>query len=121
MSKMFEMLQQAQRDQELLRQSAPQSALHSRNKDVLQRAGKDEQLFDIPVVPEAPALEAAPVPSGFSRGEAYKLMQQLFMSPNSVSPRTVVFCGVEEEGGCDGAWLQKGHNYSRGTEGTWIA
>jgi hypothetical protein len=101
MSKMFEMLQQAQRDQELLRQSAPQAALHSRNKDVLQRAGKDEQLFEIPVVPDAPTLEAAPVPSGFSRGEAYKLMQLLFMSPNSVAPRTVVFCGVDEEGGCD--------------------
>ncbi len=101
MSKMFEMLQQAQRDQELLRQSAPQALHHSRNSDVLQRSGKDEQLFQIPTVPDVAPPEPAPMPAGFSRGEAYKLMQQLFMSPNSVAPRSVVFCGVDEEGGCD--------------------
>lgn len=101
MSKMFEMLQQAQRDQELLRQTTPQAMHHSRNSDVLQRSGKDEQLFELPTVRDVAPPEPAPMPAGFSRGEAYKLMQQLFMSPNSVAPRSVVFCGVDEEGGCD--------------------
>jgi len=66
MSKIFEMLQQAQRDQELLKQSAPQAAIHSRNLDALHRAGRDQQLFDIPSVPEAIQTELAPPPTGFS-------------------------------------------------------
>ncbi len=99
MSKIFEMLQQAQRDQELLRQSAPPAAIHSRSLDILRLAGKEEQLFDLPIVPETSETEPAPPPGGFSRGETYKLVQHLFMAANSVSPRTVMFCGVEEGGG----------------------
>ena len=52
MSRMFELLQQAQRDQELLKQSAPPAANHSRNLDVLHRAGMDQQLFNIPSAAE---------------------------------------------------------------------
>src|SRR6266852_9375720 len=103
MSKMFEMLQQAQRDQELLRQSAPVPANHSRNLDVLHRAGMDQQLFDIPLVPETPLTEQAPPPTGFSHGETFKLIQHIFLVANSVSPRAVVFCGMDEEGGRD--WI----------------
>jgi hypothetical protein len=103
MSKMFEMLQQAQRDHELLKQSAPLAAIHSRNLDVLHRAGKDQQLFDIPLVPETSQTDPTPPPTGFSRGETFKLIQQLFLPANSVSPRAVVFCGVDEEGGGD--WI----------------
>ena len=103
MSKMFEMLQQAQRDQELLKQSAPLPAIHSRNLDVLHRSGKGQQLFDIPSVPEAIQTEPTPPLTGFSRGETFKLIQHLFLSANSVSPRAVVFCGVQKEGGND--WI----------------
>jgi Mrp family chromosome partitioning ATPase len=103
MSKMFEMLQQAQRDQELLRQSAPVPANHSRNLDVLHRAGMDAQLFNIPLVPEAPQTEPSPPPTGFSHAETFKLIQHLFLVANSVSPRVVVFCGVDEEEGRD--WI----------------
>ena len=60
MSKMFELLQQAQRDQELLRLSGPSPTIHTRNLDVLQRAGMDQQLFDIPSMPEV--VEADPEP-----------------------------------------------------------
>ncbi len=103
MSKMFEMLQQAQRDQELLKQSVPSAAIRSRNLDVLHRSGMDQQLFDIPLVPETSQNEPGPPPAGFSRGETFKLIQQLFLTVNSVSPRAVVFCGVDEEVGRD--WI----------------
>jgi Mrp family chromosome partitioning ATPase len=104
MSKMFEMLQQAQRDQELLKQSAPLPAVHSRNLDVLHRAGKDQQLFDVPSLPDAAQTEPAPpLSGGFSRAETYKLIQHLFLAPNPLSPRAVVFCGVDKEGGRD--WI----------------
>ncbi len=103
MSKIFEMLQQAQRDQELLKQSVPPAAIRSRNLDVLHRSGMDQQLFDVPLVPETSQNEPAPAPAGFSRGETFKLIQHLFLTVNSVSPRAVVFCGVDEEGGRD--WI----------------
>jgi hypothetical protein len=103
MSKIFEMLQQAQRDHELLNQSAPLASIHSRNLDVLHRAGKDQQLFDIPLVPETSQTEPALPQTGFSRGETFKLIQHLFLASNPVSPRAVVFCGVDEEGGGD--WI----------------
>ncbi len=103
MSKMFEMLQQAQRDQELLRQSAPPAANHSRNLDVLHRAGKDQQLFDLPLVSETSQTDPEPPPTGFSRGETYKFVQHLFMAASSMSPRAVVFCGVDNEEGRD--WI----------------
>lgn len=100
MSRMFEMLQKAQRDQELLKLASPQAALHSRNLDVLHHAGKDQQIFDIPPLQDdaQTAPEPAPPPNGFSRGETYKLIQQLFLSPNHASPRAVVFCGVDADG-----------------------
>ncbi len=108
MSKIFEMLQQAQRDQELLKQSAPQAAIHSRNLDALHRAGRDQQLFDIPSVPEAIQTELAPPPTGFSRGETYKLIQHLFLATNPASPRAIMFCGVNQEVGRDGICAQAG-------------
>jgi Mrp family chromosome partitioning ATPase len=95
MSKMFEMLQQAQRDQELFKQSTPLAALHSRNLEALHRAGRDQQLFDVPPVPEVLQTDPEPPPAGFSRGETHKLIQHLFLTANSVAPRVVVFCGVD--------------------------
>lgn len=103
MSKMFEMLQQAQRDQELLKLSAPPAAIHSRNMDVLHRAGKDQQLFDIPTVPVDVQAEPVPPPNGFSRAETFKLVQHLFPASNPTAPRAVVFCGVDKELGRD--WI----------------
>ena len=103
MSKIFEMLQQAQQDQELLKQSAPLATIYSRNLEALHRAGKDQQLFNIPSVQEAVQTEPAPPLTGFPRGETYKLIQHLFLAPNPVSPKAVVFCGVDKEGGRD--WI----------------
>src|SRR5579863_6254818 len=103
MSRMFELLQQAQRDHELLKQSVPLSANHSRNLDVLHRAGMDEQLFSVTSAPEALQAEPAPPASGFSRGETYKLVQHLFADTDPVSPRAVVFCGVDQVKGRD--WI----------------
>jgi hypothetical protein len=101
MSKMFEILQQTQRDQELLKQYAAPAAIHRRNMDVMHRAGKDQQLFDIPPVPDAFQTEPAPLLAGFLRGETYKLVRHLFMPANTVPPRAVVFCGVDKEAGRD--------------------
>ena len=101
MSKMFEMLQQAQRDRDLLKQSSPAPAIHSRNLDVLHRAGKDQHLFEIPSVPETSQTEQAPPSAGPSRGETFKLVQQLFLVPNPLSPRAVVFCAADKDGGRD--------------------
>jgi hypothetical protein len=103
MSKMFELLQQAQRDQELLRLSGPSPAIHSRNVDVLQRAGMDQQLFDIPALPEVIESDPAPPFTGTSRSETNKLVKQLFLGVNHASPRAVVFCGVDKERGRD--WI----------------
>jgi protein-tyrosine kinase len=101
MSKMFEMLQQAQRDRDLLKQSSPATAIHSRNLDVLHRAGKDQHLFEIPSVPETIQAEQAPSSAAPSRGETFKLVQQLFLVPNPMSPRAVVFCAADKDGGRD--------------------
>ena len=103
MSKMFELLQQAQRDQELLRQSTPTPSIHSRNLDVLRRTGMDEQLFDIPAMPEKVEADPAPLMSGVSNTETHKLVKQLFLSVNHAAPRAVVFCGVDLERGRD--WI----------------
>jgi Mrp family chromosome partitioning ATPase len=103
MSKIFEMLQQAQQDQELLKQSAPLATIYSRNLEALRRAGKDQQLFNIPSVQETVQTESAAPLTGFPRGETYKLIQHLFLAPNPVSPKAVVFCGVDKEGGRD--WI----------------
>jgi hypothetical protein len=101
MSKMFEMLQQAQRDRDLLKQSSPAAAIHSRNVDVLHRAGKDQHLFELPSAPETLQTEQTPPSAGPSRGETFKLVQQLFLVPNSMSPRAVVFCAADKDGGRD--------------------
>jgi Mrp family chromosome partitioning ATPase len=101
MSKMFELLQQAQQDQELLKQSAPAATIYSRNLDALRRAGRDQQIFDIPSVQETVQTEPAPPPAGIPLGETYKLIQHLFLAPNLVSPKAVVFCSADKEGGDD--------------------
>ncbi len=103
MSKIFEMLQQAQQDQALLKQSAPLATIYSRNLDALRRAGKDQQLFDIPSVQEVVQTEPAPPLTGLPRGETYKLVQHLFLTPNPMPPKAVVFCGVDKEAGRD--WI----------------
>jgi len=106
MSKTFEMLQQVQRDQELLKQSPPPPPIYSRNLDVLHRAGKDQQLFDIPAVMEPQQTDPAPSPTSSSRGETFQLIQRLFLAPNPSSPRAVVFCAVDEGGGHDSICAQ---------------
>src|ERR1700688_4557149 len=101
MSKMFEMLQRAQGGQAVLKQSSRAAAIHSRNLDVLHRAGKDQHLFEIPSVPENLQAEQASPSAGPSRGETFKLVQQLFLVPNPLSPRAVVFCAADKDGGRD--------------------
>jgi hypothetical protein len=97
MSRIFEMLRQAQRDQALPMRASQQAASNSRNFDVLHQAGKDRQLFEIPAPAVAAPLHLAPPPAGLFRGETFKLVHQLFLTTASPARRSVAFCAVEPE------------------------
>jgi Mrp family chromosome partitioning ATPase len=95
MSRIFEMLRQAQRDQELLKRASQPAVSNSRNFHVLHQAGKDQQLFESPAPSVAAPPQLAPPPAGIFRGETFKLVQQLFLTTGSPAPRSVAFCAVE--------------------------
>jgi len=104
MSKIFEMLRQAQRDQALLKQTFPSAQSNSQNYEVLQQNGKDEQLFEVSGHAAAlPSGQAAPSPTGVFRGETFKLVQQLFLVPDCPAPRVLAFCAVEQ--GNERGWI----------------
>jgi capsular exopolysaccharide synthesis family protein len=77
----------------------------SRNFELLQRAEKEDQLEQPSVRPAPPTdgnrsrlkLEA------LTREEALKLVQRVFFSPNAHGPRAVVFSGVEH--GAGSSWV----------------
>jgi hypothetical protein len=96
MSKIFEMLRQAQRDQDLLKIASQPAVSNSRNFDVLHQAGKGQQLFESPAPSVAAPPKLAPPPAGIFRGETLKLVQQLFLAPDCLAPRALVFCAVEQ-------------------------
>jgi hypothetical protein len=103
MSRMFELLRQSQRDEALLKRAAPSSTSHSKNFEILLRSGMNEQLLER--VPSAAALKAGfvPAPSGIPRGEAFKIVQQLYLAPGCPSPGVLVFCAVEH--GHERGWI----------------
>ena len=104
MSKIFEMLRQAQRDQALLKQTSPSVQTNSQNFEVLHLSGKDEELFSVSAQVATPEPEVvAPSPTGVFRGETFKLVQQLFLAQDCPSPRVLVFCAVEQ--GHERGWI----------------
>jgi protein-tyrosine kinase len=99
MSRIFELLRQAQLDGALLqRPVAPTGATNSRNFELLRQAQKDELLFEGTESPAAVPTELAPPrPAEYSGGgETFKLVQRLFLADGAVAPRAVVFCAVEQ-------------------------
>lgn len=104
MSRMFELLRQAQRDQSLLKRPSPLVTTHSQNFEVLLRSGLDDQLFETEPVPAAASTAlVSPAPGGILRGETAKLVQQLFFTPGCPSPKVLVFCAVEQ--GHERGWI----------------
>jgi protein-tyrosine kinase len=104
MSKIFEMLRQAQRDQALLKQTSPSVQANSQNFEVLHLSGKDEELFHVSgsVVTQDSEV-VPPSPTGVFRGETFKLVQHLYLAQDCPSPRVLVFCAVEQ--GHERGWI----------------
>lgn len=91
----------------------------SRNFELLRRAEKEHELLGVPAPAPAPVPVAVTpkVSAGASRREVseeaqvemlireeeLKLVQRLFLLPNSNSPSAVVFSGVDQTQGC--AWI----------------
>jgi Mrp family chromosome partitioning ATPase len=98
MSRTFELLRQAQRDQALLKQSTQVTATNSRNFEVLHQAGKDQKLFETEAVaPATKRIEAVQSASTVpTRGHIFRLVQKLFLAPDAPSPRVLAFASVEQ-------------------------
>jgi len=88
----------------------------SRNFELLQNAGKDQEVFEAQsvfvaneapeTVIETPVLPEPSVPLNIGAKEleeVSKLVQRLFLVPGSASPRSVVFTGTESGNGC--TWM----------------
>jgi capsular exopolysaccharide synthesis family protein len=92
----------------------------SRNFELLQRAEKDQELFKTYVTPRPepgyaqPALKL-PRPSG---DEALKLVQRVFLLPNPESPRAVVFSGATHGDGCTTICVSAGQALAVQTPGS---
>jgi hypothetical protein len=96
MSRMFELLRQAQLDGELLqRPVAPTGATNSRNFELLRQAQKEELFEDTESPAAVPTVLAPPRPAAYSGGETFRLVQRLFLADAALAPRAVVFCAVE--------------------------
>jgi len=104
MSRMFDLLRQAQRDVSLLQRSVPATAAtNSRNFEVLRRTQIDELLFEGTKSPTVvPSELPAPQPGSYSGGESFKLVERLFLADRALAPRVVVFCAVEQPS--EGSW-----------------
>lgn len=102
MSRMFELMRQAQLDGDLLQKpvapTAASGSTNSHNFELLRQAQKDEVLFDAAesnaVVSTELALSAGPSPS--AGGETFKLVQRLFLAQAALAPKVVVFCAVDQ-------------------------
>lgn len=88
----------------------------SRNFELLQNAGKDQEVFQAEevfianeepaTVIAAPSLYEPTVPLNIGAKEleeVSKLVQRLFLVPGGASPRSVVFTGTESGNGC--SWM----------------
>lgn len=74
----------------------------SRNFELLQRAEKDQELFKAYVAPAAEPTYAPASPNleKVADDESIKLVQRVFLLSNSESPRMVVFSGAAHGDGC---------------------
>ena len=75
----------------------------SKNFELMQEAGQDQELFRKNGHTSAPARNGRRhnlLIEGIMKEETAKLVQRLFLLPGSQAPRTVVFSAVEHEGGC---------------------
>jgi protein-tyrosine kinase len=98
MSKNFELLQQAGRQQEIYENSQPE-----RPSTPLDAAALDTPAADTAAA-ESTAVGTTPLePSGMARDEITKLVHRLFLIPGTDAPHTVVFAGTEAGNGC--SWL----------------
>jgi Mrp family chromosome partitioning ATPase len=97
MSRIFELLRQAQLDGALLQRPIAPTATHSRNFELLHQTQKDRLRFESAASPAAVPTELAPPrPAEYSGGETFKLVQRLFLADGALAPRAVVFCAVEQ-------------------------
>jgi len=96
MSRIFELLRQAQLDGALLRRPIAPTAMHSRNFELLREAPKYQLLFEGTASKSAVPTELASRPVEYSGGETFKLVQRLFLADGALAPRAVVFCAVEQ-------------------------
>jgi len=101
MSKNFELLRRIQRERELFESAAPLAPSGNPDFEVVRPANIDAEPVDLTVAPAAPPPSelVAPKPGNFSRDGAFKLVQRVFLVSHQSTPRTVVFCGVEDENG----------------------
>jgi Mrp family chromosome partitioning ATPase len=104
MSRIFELLRQAQLDGALLQRPIAPTATNSRNFELLRQAQKDQLLFEGTASPAAVPTElAAPPRAECPGGETFKLVQRLFLADGALAPRAVVFCAVEQRS--EGSWI----------------
>lgn len=103
MSRIFELLRQAQLDGALLQRPIAPTATNSRNFELLSQAQKDQLLFEGTASPAAVPTELAPPPAEYSGGEIFKLVQRLFLADGALAPRAVVFCAVEQRS--EDSWI----------------
>jgi protein-tyrosine kinase len=102
MSRMFELMRQAQLDGDLLQKPvAPTTAsgsANSHNFELLRQEQKDELLSDSAESKAVVSTELAPspAPSSSAGGETFKLVQRLFLAQAALAPRVVVFCAVDQ-------------------------
>jgi Mrp family chromosome partitioning ATPase len=94
----------------------------SRNFELIQNLGREQDMFDMPAQMDATAVETAPEPSVFTeppaavefhplqltmddaqRDEIAKLVQRVFLLPGARRGRAVVLAGVEGAAGC--SWI----------------
>src|SRR5713226_1366207 len=100
MSKNFELLRRLQKERELTDNDAPPGVPSALGFDVPRPVRREAELPDISVAPPPSSSELVqPKPGSFSRDGAFKLVQKVFLVSHQSAPRTVVFCGVEEDNG----------------------
>ncbi|MDQ1409856.1 MAG: protein-tyrosine kinase [Acidobacteriaceae bacterium] len=102
MSRMFELMRQAQLDGDLLQKpvapTTASGATNSHNFELLRQAQKEELLFDTAESKAVVPSELAPSapPSSSACGETFKLVHRLFLAEAALAPRVVVFCAVDQ-------------------------